>query len=81
MGAPLKWGPCANGSYGSMDNTALIWGMHCCHYCVQTDIGKIQTQFRPKKYWNSDQIQTDFDHFQQKFRPTVTRQRDVLRLR
>ena len=24
MGAPLKWGPCANGSYGSMDDTALV---------------------------------------------------------
>ena len=52
--------------------------MHCCLYCVQTDIGKIQTQFRPKKYWNSDQIQTDFDHFQQKFRPTETRQPDAI---
>ena len=27
---------------------------HCCHYWTQTDIGKIQTRFRPKQYWNSD---------------------------
>ena len=32
-----------------------LWsGQHRCLYCVQTDISKIQTKFRQKKYWNSD---------------------------
>ena len=39
--------------------------MHCCHYCVQTDIGKNQTQFRPKKIL--------------KFRPTGTHQPDAFK--
>ena len=51
----------------------LKGNQHCCYYWTQTDICKIQTQFRPKKSWNSDQknpeIQTNFDHFFKKFRP------------
>ena len=36
--------------------TIIGIGAHCCHYCVQTDIGKIPTQFKQK----NAEIQTKF---------------------
>ena len=38
----------------------------------------ILAKFRPNSDQKNTEIQTDFDHFQQKFRPTETRQPDAI---
>jgi len=47
--------------------------MHCC----PIEFRLILAKFRPEKYWNSDQNQTNLDRFYTKFRPKKTRPPDA----